>query len=51
MRTGADRLEDVPQIKAELERIWSDYEFVRADMTWEKVRERVEAYKKLDILA
>lgn len=51
VRTGADRLEDVPQIKAELERIWSDYEFVRTDMTWEKVRERVEAYKKLDILA
>lgn len=51
VRMGADRLEDVPQIKAELERIWSDYEFIRSDMTWEKVRERVEAYKKLDILA
>lgn len=51
VRSGADRLEDVPQIKAELERIWSDYEFIRSDMTWEKVRERVEAYKKLDILA
>ena len=27
VRSGADRLEDVPQIKAELQRIWSDYDF------------------------
>lgn len=51
VRTGAGRLEDVPQIKEELERIWSDYEFVCSDITWELVGQRVEAYKGLDILA
>ena len=51
VRTGAGRLEDVPQIKEELERIWDDYEFVCSDITWDLVWQRVEAYKELDILS
>lgn len=50
VRTGAGRLEEVPQIKAELERIWSDYEFVSSDITWEMIGERIAEYKKLDVL-
>jgi len=51
VRTGAGRLEDVPQIKAELQRVWSDYEFVRSGLTWEEVEKRITEYKQLDILA
>ncbi len=51
VRTGAGKLEEVPRIKAELERIWSDYRFLGADITWELVAQKVEEYKKLDILA
>ena len=51
VRSGADRLEDVPQIKAELQRIWSDYDFVRDRLTWEEVGKRIADYKRLDILA
>ncbi len=50
VRTGADRLEEVPQIKAELARIWSDYEFVRDRFSWEEATEKIAAYKQLDIL-
>ena len=51
VRTGAGQLEEIPQIKAELARIWSDYEFVRSGPSWEAVAERVAGYKTLDILA
>ena len=51
VRSGADRLEDVPQIKAELQRIWSDYDFVRDRLTWEEVGKGIADYKRLDILA
>ena len=50
IRSGADRLGDVPQIKAELQRIWSDYDFVRDRLIWEKVGKRIADYKQLDIL-
>lgn len=50
VRSGAKDLEEVPQIKAEMERIESDYEFVCSGITWEQVGEKVAAYKKLDIL-
>ena len=50
VRTGAGDLENVPQIKAELERIWSDYDFVCSGITWKQVEERVDEYKSLDIL-
>lgn len=50
VRTGAGRLEEVPQIKAELARVWSDCEFVSSDFTWEQAEQRVAEYKALDIL-
>ena len=50
VRTGATKLEEVPQIKAELERIWSDYELVSASFTLEETAQRLAAYKQLDIL-
>lgn len=52
VRTGAaGRLEDVPQIKAELERIWSDFAFVSSGPAWTQVAERMDQYRQLDILA
>lgn len=51
VRTGADRLEEVPHIKAELERISGDYDFLCSGPTWDTIRQRVEEYKELDILA
>ena len=50
VRTGAAALEEVPQIKAELARIWSDFEFVSSNITWEQVESRLAEYKNLDIL-
>ena len=50
VRTGAGKLEDVPQIKAELERIWDDYEFVCSQITWQAVAQRLDGYRTLDIL-
>lgn len=50
VRTGAGNLEEVPQIKAELERIWSDFDFVRSGFGWEQAEERIRAYRQLDIL-
>ena len=50
VRTGAGNPEEIPQVKDELERIWHDYEFVCADSTWELIRQRIEAYKEIDIL-
>ena len=51
VRTGTARLEDVPQIKAELVRIWSDCTAVRDQLPLEEIGERIAAYKQLDILA
>lgn len=51
VRVGAGNLENIPQIQAELARIWSDYEFVSSDISWEMVEERIAEYKKLDVLA
>ena len=50
IRTGAGRLEEIPQIKDELERIWSDYEFVCSDITWELIAQRIDVYRELDVL-
>lgn len=50
VRTGAGDLDDVPQIKAELERIESDYDFVCSGLTWTEAAQRISQYKTLDIL-
>ena len=50
VRSSADRLENILQIKAELQRIWSDYDFVRDRLTQEEVGKRIADYKQLDIL-
>ena len=49
VRTGSAKPEDAPRFKAELDRIWSDYDFVRSGLTWEAVGERLSKYKELDI--
>jgi len=51
VRTLDSNLEDVPQIKAELERIWSDYDFVCSGPAWAMVEQKLAAYKQMDILA
>ncbi|MCI8405466.1 MAG: hypothetical protein HFE43_00415 [Oscillospiraceae bacterium] len=51
VRTGAASLEEVPQIKAELQRIWNDYEFICSAFTWEEAAKKIIlTYKQLDIL-
>lgn len=50
VRTGAARLEEVPQVKAELERIWSDWAAVRDQLPLEELGRRIAEYKQLDIL-
>ena len=51
IRTGAEELSQVPQIKAELQRIQSDFELVRDRFTWEETAKKIAEYKQLDILA
>ncbi|NBH73693.1 hypothetical protein D3Z51_17130 [Clostridiaceae bacterium] len=48
--TGAEDLEQVPQIKAELRRIREDFDFVSSRITWEQVANRVKEYQGLDLL-
>ena len=50
VRTGAANLADIPQIKAELQRILSDYDFLCSAFTWEDAENKILAYKQLDIL-
>lgn len=50
VRTGAGKLEDVPQIQAELERVRDDFAFVSGALSWEELAARVEQYQALDIL-
>lgn len=50
-RTAGGSLRDIPQVKAELDRIWADYDFVRSGPTWSAVAQRIEDYKALDIFA
>lgn len=50
VRTGTDNPKDVPQVKAELERIAGDYDFVCSGISWDQVAQRMDEYKALDIL-
>ena len=51
VRTGASDLNEVPQIKAELARIPSDFAAVRDQIPLEEIGKRIAEYKQLDILA
>lgn len=50
VRTGASDLNAVPRIKAELERISSDFAAVRDQIPLEEIGKRIAEYKQLDIL-
>lgn len=51
VRTVGGDIREIPQVKAELDRIWADCEFVRSGPTWGAVAQRMEEYKALDIFA
>jgi len=51
VRTLGRRPEEVPQVQAELQRIWRDYDFVCSAPSWEQMRQKLAEYKRLDILA
>ncbi len=51
VRAGVGDLYEVPQIKAELARISSDFAAVRDQITMEEIKQRIAEYKQLDILA
>ena len=48
VRTTDGGIHDIPQVKAELERIWSDYAFVCSGITWAQVAQRINEYKSVD---
>ena len=50
VRTTGQNPEDIPQIQAELKRIWDDCKFVCSGTDWEAIGQRLEGYKELDIL-
>ena len=50
-RTVGGDLRQIPQVKAELDRIWADLEFVRSGPTWGAVAQRAADYKTLDVFA
>jgi hypothetical protein len=50
LRTGTGSMEEMPQMRAEAERIWDDYEFVRTRSSWKEVSDRLTQYEHLDIL-
>ena len=50
-RTVGGDIRAIPQVKAELERIWSDLDFIRSGPTWQQVEQRAAEYKALDVLS
>jgi len=50
LRTRQGSIGDIPQVRAEEERIWDDLEFLLQDPDEGAVRERVEEYRRLNIL-
>lgn len=47
--TGSDP-GDIPQVQAELSRIWDDCRFVCSGLDWDTYLQRLEEYKQMDIL-
>ncbi len=50
VRTLGGNPEDVPQVRAELQRIWNDYDFVCSGLTWEQAEQKIAEYKQTEIL-
>lgn len=50
-RTVGGELRDIPQVKAELDRIWADYEFICSGPTWTAAAQRIQDYRTLDIFS
>ena len=51
VRTGTGEPGEAPRVKEELARIRADFDFVCSGPTWRQVAERMEGYKRLDLLA
>lgn len=51
IRTVGGDLRDIPQVKAELDRIWADRDFIRSGPTWTAVAQRIQSYRSLDLFA
>lgn len=51
LRTCREDISLLPQINQEIERIESDYDFLRSKVTWQDIGGRVAKYKELDILS
>ncbi len=51
LRTCREDLSLLPQIQQEIARIQDDCEFVRSNIGWQDIAERIAKYKELDILA
>lgn len=49
VRTVGEDIASVPQVKAELDRIRSDFEFVSSGIDWDQTARRLEEYRSLDI--
>lgn len=50
LRTREGDIQEIPQVRAEFNRIWSDYDFVKSHPVPQDVLHRLEQYRKLDIL-
>lgn len=46
VRTGSQPPDQIPQVQAELNRIWEDYRFLRSGPIWAQVRQRMTEYQK-----
>ncbi len=51
VRTLGGNPEDTPQVKAELQRIQNDYNFVCSDLTWDQAEKKLAEYKQIDLFA
>jgi hypothetical protein len=47
VRVGDLPLEQIPQVQAELDRIWDDYRFLQSGVIWSQVAQRMADYKKM----
>lgn len=50
LRTREGDVRKVPQIQAEISRIWEDFDFVKGNQDAQEVIHRLEQYRRLDIL-